>query len=69
MQIRSFRHKSLDRLWRRGDVRGIPAAWVEKVRAMLTAIEEAGSIDDIARFPEWKLHQLKGDRNRLGQCR
>ena len=62
MEIRSFRHKGLERLWRTGDARGISAKWAEKIRAMLTAIEEAETIAEMGRFPGWKLHPLKGSR-------
>lgn len=62
MEVRSFRHKGLARFYRTGDERGISAKWAEKVRAMLTAIEEAETIAEMGRFPGWKLHALKGSR-------
>ena len=33
---------------------------VEKIRLILSALEEAGSIDDLNQ-PSFQLHQLKGD--------
>jgi proteic killer suppression protein len=62
MEIKSFRHKGLERLYRNGDARGLSAKWAEKIRAMLTAIDEAGAIGEMVRFPGWKLHPLKGSR-------
>jgi proteic killer suppression protein len=62
MEIRSFRHKGLARLYRTGDTRGVSARWAEKLRAMLTAIEEAESLEEIQSLPGWKLHPLKGER-------
>ncbi|HEX3944186.1 MAG TPA: type II toxin-antitoxin system RelE/ParE family toxin [Rhizomicrobium sp.] len=62
MEIGSFRHKGLERLYRNGDLRGISAKWAEKIRAMLTAMEEAETVAEMGRFPGWKLHPLKGSR-------
>jgi proteic killer suppression protein len=63
MQLKSFRHKGLERLWRTGDSRGVSAKWAEKIRAMLTALEEADAVAQVGRFPGWKLHPLKGARS------
>jgi toxin HigB-1 len=62
MRIASFRHKGLERFWRSDDARGLPAKYVEKLRAMLTAITEAANIREIERFSGWRLHPLKGKR-------
>jgi proteic killer suppression protein len=50
MQIVGFRHKGLERFWRNDDARGVAAKQIEKLRAMLTAIEEAENIGDMAIF-------------------
>ncbi len=34
---------------------------VDKLRKLLFAIDTADSIEDLGRFPGWKLHPLKGD--------
>ena len=62
MRLATFRHKGLERFWRDDDASGVPAQQVEKLRAMLTAIEEAQGINEIALFSGWKLHPLKGNR-------
>lgn len=62
MEITGFRHKGLERFWRTGDSRGIAPKWAEKIRAMLTAIEEAGTVAEVGLIPGWKLHPLKGGR-------
>jgi plasmid maintenance system killer protein len=54
MEIASFRHKGLERFWRNDDVRGLPAKQVEKLRAMLTAIEEAENIAEMQRYSGWR---------------
>ena len=62
MRIASFRHKDLERFWRRDEVRGIARQHEAKLRAMLTAIEEAENISELETVPGWRLHPLKGNR-------
>ena len=62
MEIAGFRHRGLERFWRTGETRGLAAKWSEKIRAMLTAIEAAGTIAEVGSMPGWKLHPLKGAR-------
>jgi len=33
----------------------------DKLRKLLLALETAESLDQVGRFPGWKLHPLKGD--------
>ena len=40
--------------------RGVPPAMADKLRKLLFAIDTAETIDQLARFPGWKLHPLKG---------
>ena len=61
MRIVSFRHKGLERFWRDDDRRGLPARYIEKIRAMLTAIAEAENLGEIGKYAGWRLHPLKGD--------
>jgi toxin HigB-1 len=62
MRIVSFRHKGVERFFRQGDARGISPQYSEKLRAMLTAVEEAERLGDVERFSGWRLHPLKGNR-------
>jgi toxin HigB-1 len=62
MRLVSFRHKGLDRFWLKDDRRGLPPRYVEKIRAMLTAIAEAKNVSEIEKYAGWRLHQLTGDR-------
>ena len=64
MKVGSFRHRGLKRLFEADDIRGVRADLVPKLRAMLDAIEQAGRIEQLAKFPGWRLHQLKGRRRR-----
>ena len=61
MSIESFRHKALKRFYTVDDQRGLPAAQVEKIRDILTALQEAQEPSDIGLFPGWRLHRLKGE--------
>src|ERR1700744_1846559 len=75
MQLLSFRHKGLKRLWEDGSAKGIPSAMADKLRKLLFAIETAETLEQLRRFPGWKLHPLKGDRKGFwsltvtGNCR
>jgi proteic killer suppression protein len=62
MNIGSFRHRGLKRLYEAGDVRGVRADLASKLSAILHAIEQADRIEQVAKFPGWRLHQLKGRR-------
>jgi toxin HigB-1 len=62
VRILSFRNRELERFWRPDEVRGIVRQHEAKLRAMLTAIEEAENIAELSTVPGWRLHQLKGDR-------
>jgi toxin HigB-1 len=62
MRIVTFRNRDLERLWRRDEVRGVARQREAKLRAMLTAIEEAENVAELATLPGWRLHPLKGDR-------
>ena len=61
MSMESFRHKALKRFYTNDDPRGLPAAQVEKIRDILTALQEAEAPSDIDLFPGWRLHCLKGN--------
>jgi toxin HigB-1 len=58
--IESFKHKGLKRLFEEDDRSRLAADMVAKIRLVLPALEEAGSIDDLNQ-PSFRLHRLKGD--------
>jgi len=37
----------------------------DKLKKLLFALETARTLDQLGRFPGWKLHPLKGDRIRI----
>jgi proteic killer suppression protein len=60
MQLVHFRHKGLRQLHEDGNAKGVPSAMADKLRKLLFAIETAASLDQLDRFPGWRLHPLKG---------
>jgi proteic killer suppression protein len=61
MQLVRFRHKGLKQLHEDGIDKGVPPAMADKLRKLLFAMETAETLDQLNRFPGWKLHPLKGD--------
>ena len=58
--IESFRHKGLKRLFEEDDRSKLRPDVIDKIRLILSALEEAGSINDLNQ-PSFQLHRLKGD--------
>ena len=63
MRLSSFRHKGLKQIHAGDNAKGVPAAMADKLRKPLFALETANGVDQVGRFPGWKLHRLKGDLN------
>lgn len=61
MHIATIRHKGLRQLYECGDAKGVPASSVDKLRKLLFALETAGNLDELAVFPGWRLHPLRGN--------
>jgi len=59
MQL-GFRHKGLRQLHEDGKAKSVPPAMADKLRKLLFAIETAEALEQLARFPGWRLHPLKG---------
>ena len=58
-----FRHKGLRQLHEDGNAKGVPSAMADKLHKLLFALETAASLEQLDRFPGWKLHPLKGGLN------
>ena len=61
MQLTRFRHKGLRQLHADDNAKGVPPAMADKLRKLLFALETADDLDQVSRFPGWKLHPLKGE--------
>ena len=57
--IKSFRHKSLQRLYERADRKGLSADMVLKIERIIARLDIATS-PDMMSLPGLKLHPLKG---------
>jgi toxin HigB-1 len=62
VRIRSFVHKGLKQFYEQDIARGIPADSAEKLRKMLTFLDEMQDAGELHALPLWKAHVLKGDR-------
>src|SRR5271167_4224495 len=60
IQLSSFRHKGLRQLYEGGSAKGVPSAMAGKLSKLLFALETAETLEQLRRFPGWKLHPLKG---------
>ena len=58
--IVSIQHKGLRLLWTKNDPSKLPLAHVAKLKSLLTYLNKAASIADMA-LPGANLHQLKGE--------
>ncbi|MCM0021434.1 MAG: type II toxin-antitoxin system RelE/ParE family toxin [Tagaea sp.] len=55
-------HKGLRRFVERDDPAGLPAAAVEKLRRMLSFLQDMASEDELRSVPGWGAHTLTGGR-------
>jgi toxin HigB-1 len=60
--IRSFVHKGLKRLYLEDRGKGLPPNAVDKLRAMLTFLQDMKDPETLRVFPLWKAPQLTGER-------
>ncbi len=60
--ILRFRAKPLRELYEEGSAKRVPSAMADKLRKLLFALETAETLEQVGRFPGWKLHPLKGER-------
>ena len=59
--IRTFKHRGLERFFRRSEARGIPAASAARIGRMLDLLDAATKPDEMA-VPGYRFHELKGNR-------
>lgn len=62
MQIRSVRHRGLQRFIEDNDTRGVRSDLVNRVRNVLTVLIAAQDMNGVQGPPGWRIHQLSGDR-------
>jgi proteic killer suppression protein len=59
--IQRIRHKGLERFYREGDIRGLDANHVARLRLQLATLDRA-TVPEGMNLPGWRLHPLKGER-------
>lgn len=62
MKIRNVVHRGLRRLMERDDPSGLAPAVAERVRNIVTFLEEMDDAKELRDVPGWRVHQLRGDR-------
>lgn len=62
MVVRNFRHKGLEKLYAGNNPKGVPQAAAEKLRRMLTFLENMANVSELHSIPVWKAHLLLGNR-------
>ena len=62
MKIRNVAHRRLRSFIERNDASGLPPAFVEKIRNILTFLLEMGGVEELRSIPGWRVHRLTGDR-------
>jgi proteic killer suppression protein len=62
MKIRNVVHRGLRRFMQSNDPSGLAAAAVERVRNILTFLQEMEDTQELRGMPSWKAHELTGDR-------
>lgn len=60
--IKSFKHKGLETLYKKGNARGVQAEHVKKLKNILAVLDVAAVPSD-ADLPGFHLHPLTGDRD------
>ncbi len=62
MKIRNLVHKGLRRFIEEDDPRGLQPAVVEKIRRIVTFLQDMEREEELRTVPSWKAHPLTGDR-------
>jgi len=62
VRITNFVHKGLKRLYLEDSAKGLPPDAVDKLRAILTYLQDMQDPEKLRAFPLWKAHQLAGTR-------
>jgi proteic killer suppression protein len=62
MKIRNVLHKGLRRFMEEDDSSGIQAAFAEKLRRMISFLQDMEQEDELRTVPSWKAHRLTGAR-------
>jgi len=62
MKIRNFTHKGLKRLYAEDNGKGVPPDALDKLRKMLTYLDNMEDTEELKTLAAWKAHTLTGNR-------
>lgn len=62
MKIRNVIHKGLRKFIEDDDPSGLQPALTEKLRRMISFLQDMEHMDELRTVPSWKAHPLTGDR-------
>lgn len=62
MKIRNVAHKGLRRLIEDDDASGVQPAAADKLRRIVSFLQDMAREDELRMVPSWKAHLLTGDR-------
>src|SRR5229473_7785821 len=62
MRIINVRHRGLRRFIERDDESGLPQPFVEKVRNIVSFLQDMAAVDELKSMPLWRVHRLSGDQ-------
>ena len=60
MRIINVRHRGLRRFIERDDESGLPQPFVEKVRNIVSFLQDMAAVDELKSMPLWRVHRLSG---------
>jgi toxin HigB-1 len=62
MKIRDVTHRGLRRFIEDDDASALPPAAIEKIRNIVTFLQEMDDVSELRDIRSWNIHQLAGDR-------
>jgi toxin HigB-1 len=62
VDIRTFAHKGLKRLYQDDNAKGVPPDAADKLRKMLAYLDNIETVGELRALTAWKAHTLSGDR-------
>lgn len=62
MRVRNVKHRGLPRLIEDDDTSGLQPQVVDKLRKMVSFLQDMEREEELRTIPSWKAHQLTGDR-------
>jgi toxin HigB-1 len=62
MEIRNVKHKGLKAFIERGQERGLPSQYIDKVRDIIGFLLEIDTIEEVLALKKYKPHRMTGDR-------